>query len=173
MSEESSGPQSLPSDLGPEICVVLCDDNDLDGCCEDLYTYQDPETDLPPKHKDEDEEEEEEEVEEEEEEEDCPDYSMLPVTVDEESRIGGSGACGRQNSGKRRSGGEPHPGGSQQCPRHSASFGVTAEEEDDQEEELLFPGFVGKTCYHFHQRHWLRFPCLRLITWPYPFCADK
>lgn len=52
----------------------------------------------------------------------------------------------------------------------SASFGVatTATLPSDDVDELPFPGFVPETFYHFDQRHWLRMPCLRLITNPYP-----
>lgn len=51
--------------------------------------------------------------------------------------------------------------------QHSATFGVPL---DDNGEELPFPGFAPKSLFIFSQRHWLRFACLRIITWPYPFC---
>lgn len=45
--------------------------------------------------------------------------------------------------------------------------GVNQDEADG--EDLPFPGFAPKTFMFFTQRNWLRFSCLRLITWPYPF----
>lgn len=41
--------------------------------------------------------------------------------------------------------------------------------DDNGEEELLFPGFVAKSLYCLTQRNKLRYCCLKLITWPYPF----
>ncbi|XP_025084578.1 voltage-dependent T-type calcium channel subunit alpha-1G-like isoform X7 [Pomacea canaliculata] len=43
--------------------------------------------------------------------------------------------------------------------------GVNQDEADG--EDLPFPGFAPKTFMFFTQRNWLRFSCLRLITWPY------
>ncbi|GFO41848.1 voltage-dependent t-type calcium channel subunit alpha [Plakobranchus ocellatus] len=39
--------------------------------------------------------------------------------------------------------------------------------EDD--EELMFPGFAPKTFYVLDQKNFFRLWCLRCITWPYPF----
>ncbi|KAI8797047.1 voltage-dependent t-type calcium channel subunit alpha [Biomphalaria glabrata] len=54
-------------------------------------------------------------------------------------------------------------------PDQSQSQPVDQQNDGDQEEELLFPGFVPKTFYFLTQRNRLRFWCLRCITWPYPF----
>lgn len=39
----------------------------------------------------------------------------------------------------------------------------------EEEEELLFPGFVAKSLRWLPQTNKLRFVCLKIITWTYPF----
>lgn len=39
----------------------------------------------------------------------------------------------------------------------------------EDEEELLFPGFVAKSLRYLPQTNKLRFICLKIITWTYPF----
>lgn len=39
----------------------------------------------------------------------------------------------------------------------------------EDEEELLFPGFVAKSLRCLPQTNKLRFICLKIITWTYPF----
>lgn len=43
-------------------------------------------------------------------------------------------------------------------------------QEEEEEEDLLFPGFVPKAFYCLKQTSKPRYWCLKLITWPYPFC---
>ncbi|KAK6187233.1 hypothetical protein SNE40_005303 [Patella caerulea] len=45
----------------------------------------------------------------------------------------------------------------------------TEDPTDDEEEELLFPGFMAKTFFFMKQSHPVRLQFLRLITWSYPF----
>lgn len=41
--------------------------------------------------------------------------------------------------------------------------------DDEDEDDLLFPGFVPKSFIFLKQTNVVRFWCLKLITWPYPF----
>lgn len=50
---------------------------------------------------------------------------------------------------------------------HSTNEGDDGEQ-DDEEEELPFPGFVPVVFRCLDQRNSVRFWCLRIITWPYP-----
>ena len=158
MSEESSGPMSPPHQ-GREVCVVICNGDDPDGCNSGETHPCPPAADSADAlhagdvgasqkvDKDEDEDDDQ----------DCQEQAMLQEE-EEASRSGGT-RCSRKDSRKQQDRESGHP-------QHSATFGVAA---DDDEDELPFPGFVPQTFYYFHQRHPLRFACLRLITWPYPF----
>ena len=160
MSEESSGPTS-PRDLGlDQVCVVICNGDDPEGCS----GHVNPNSAVQPeegaqKEKDEAEEEQDHHQQ----QQDCQEQAML---AEEESGVDGKSGS-RKDSGKDTPAKQPDRPQNQQ---HSATFGVTA---DDEEDELPFPGFVPKTFYYFNQRHWLRFPCLRLITSPYPLSQSQ
>lgn len=45
----------------------------------------------------------------------------------------------------------------------------TQDEADGGVDELPFPGFVPVAFKYLDQGHIIRFWCLRIITWPYPF----
>lgn len=49
------------------------------------------------------------------------------------------------------------------------SIANTTETVHDEEEELPYPGFVPKSFYCLKQTNKLRWMCLKIITWPYPF----
>lgn len=156
MSEESSGPTS-PRDLGlDQVCVVICNGDDPEGCSGDagpnpVVVHSEGAV-----------QKEKDDAEVQQEQQDCQAQAML---AEEESRVDGKSDT-RKDSTKQQ---QDRPQ-QQQQQQHNATFGVTAEEEED---ELPFPGFVPKTFYYFNQRHWLRFPCLRLITSPYPLGQGK
>ena len=44
---------------------------------------------------------------------------------------------------------------------------------DEDDDELPFPGFVPVAFRFMDQRNRVRFWCLRCITWPYPFSSIK
>lgn len=53
--------------------------------------------------------------------------------------------------------------------RPSVSISNREDAEGDEDEELLFPGFVSMSMRYFSQQNKLRYGCLKIITWPYPF----
>ena len=179
MSEESSGGPTSPRDLGlDQVCVVICNSGDNgdngneppEGSSVQVSIPPHQPASVPPAPPGVVQKEKEEEEEEEEEQQDCQEQAMLPVEGETGVRVEGGGkSCTRKGSTKhqQQQQQEDRQQQQQQQQQLSATFGVTADEGD--EDELPFPGFVPKTFYYFSQRHWLRFPCLRLITSPYPF----
>ncbi|KAH3871521.1 hypothetical protein DPMN_034724 [Dreissena polymorpha] len=54
-------------------------------------------------------------------------------------------------------------------PETSTSGPEVTGDEEEEEEELPFPGFLPVVLRCLDQKNPVRFWCLRLITWPYPF----